>query len=35
MKKNHIAIEIPKYFPQEFDNLILDEITHEKLELDF
>lgn len=35
MKKPHIAIEIPDCFPQEFDNLILDEITHEKLELDF
>ena len=35
MKKPHIAIEIPDYFPEEFDDLILSDIKHEKLDLDF
>lgn len=35
MNKPHIKIEIPEYFPLEFDHLILDEITHEKLNLDY
>jgi len=35
MKKPHIAIEIPDYFPKEFDELILDDLTHDKLNLDF
>ncbi len=35
MKKPHISIEIPEQFPKEYDELILSELEHDKLNLDF
>ncbi|OFX40872.1 MAG: hypothetical protein A2W95_17115 [Bacteroidetes bacterium GWA2_40_14] len=35
MNRPHISIEIPEQFPEEFDEFILTDLVHEKLNLDF